>query len=311
MTTSKMAPTMDIDKLGELSIAESIDMDKDNHPILGDLHKFVLEKDVAGLQNFLFHPNGEEVWGFPDFAHFFDQRDGMGRTPLQLALVKGLPSMVAALFDMADKVKTAEWKSRITEKMCKTHFKNLQRDTTPIIILALSAAAERNEESTDRAIKCIKVLMEKAKTLQNDEVANDVLQAKASFNRGVLHYAGQLGKHKLIEYLITVHKRVLLLKDAIVEECSARKLPIHYAIDSNNKDSIKTLLTWTLFTKSKDVKEKLLLRIGRYCVRRSLFLFFDLQGGDQHQLQRVQKESEVDFSKRILSPRKRSCPGMD
>jgi len=315
MTASKMAPSMDIDQIGEVSLAESVDMDKDNNPILGELHKFVLEKNVTGLQTFLFHDNGEEIWSFPDFANFFDQRDGMGRTPLQLALVKGFPTMVAALFDAASKVKTADWKSRITEKMCKIHFKNLQRDTTPNIILALCAAVERNEDSTDRAIKCVKVLVEKAQALQNNEVANYMLQAKASFNRGVLHYAGQLGKHELIECLITVHKRVLLLEDAIMEECSARKMPIHYAIDSNNKDSIRMLLRETLGTKSKDVKEELLLRIGRYCVRRSLFLFFDVLADDHANmgflLERIQKQAEVDFSKRILSPRKRSNPGMD
>jgi len=315
MTASEMAPTMDADKIGEVSLAESVDMDKDNNPILGELHKFVLEKNVAGLRSFLFHRNGEEVWSFPDFANFFDQRDGMGRTPLQLALVKGLPTMVAALFNAASKVKSADWKSRISEKMCKIRFKNLQRDTTPIIVLALSTAVERNEESTDRAIECVKVLVERAKSLENDEAAKDMLQAKASFNRGVLHYAGQLGKHELIEYLITVHKRLHLLEDAIMEECSARKLPIHYAIDSNNKDSIRILLTETLVTKSKDVKEELLLRIGRYCVRRSLFLFFDVLEDDKanmcNLLQRVQRQAEVDFSKRILSPRKRSNPGMD
>jgi len=239
----------------------------------------------------------------------------LGRTPLQLALVKGLPTMVAALFDAANNVTSPDWSTRITETMCKRNFENLQRDTTPIIILALSAAAEKEEDSIDKAIKCVEVLMEKTKALKNGEVVKDILKAKASFKRGVLHYAGQLGNNRLIEFLIALHKELMLLEASMLEECTARKLPIHYAIDSNDKDSIKTVFTETLGTRNKDFKEKLILRIGRYCVRRSLFLYFDVWGGDQvnmkHQRQIVHQRAQVDFSKRILSTRKRSNPGMD
>jgi hypothetical protein len=323
MPESKMSPRsgkpmcekVDIAKLREISSIESVDMDKDYNPIIGDLHKFVLAENVSGLQKFLFYPNGEEIWNFAEFSNFFDQRDGLGRTPLQLALMKGLPNMVAALLDAAKSLKNVDSKTRIMEKMCMKSFTNLQRDTTPIIVLALSVAAEKEEKAIDSALGCIRVLMEKAKTLKNEEFVKDILKAKASFKRGVLHYAGQLGESKLIEYLIAMHKEVMLFEAAIMEECTARKLPLHYAIDSNDKDSIKTFFSETVGTKTKDLREKLTLKIGRYCVRRSLFLFFDVCGGDQgiqmHQRQIMHKGAEVDFSKRILSPRKRSKPGMD
>jgi len=194
--------------------------------------------------------------------------------------------------------------------MCKKSFENLDRDSTPIIVLALSAAAEKSEDSIDRALKCVKVLMENARTIKNDEVLKDILTAKASFNRGVLHYAGQLGEYKLIDYLIALHKEVMLFEGAIMEECSARKLPLHYAIDSNDKDSIKRMFSETVGMKTKDLKEKLILRIGRYCVRRSLFLFFHVCGGDQfnqkHQQKIAHNVAKVDFSKRILSPGSKS-----
>jgi len=301
--------TMDIDEAGEL-LNESVDMDQDYNPIVGELHKFVLTKDVVGLHKFLFNPNGEEVWDFPHFAELFDERDGLGRTPLQLALMKGFPSMVAALFEAASNVNLPEWRISITEKMCKKNFTNLNRDSTPIIVLALSAAAEKEEDSIDRALKCVKVIVEKARTIKSDEMLKDILKAKASFNRSVLHYAGQLGADKLIDYLIALHKEVMLFKSSIMEECSARKLPLHYAIDSNDKESIKRMFSETLGMKRKDLKEKLFIRIGRYCVRRSLFLFFHVCGGEKvykkHQRGIVHKQAEVDFSKRILSPRRQS-----
>jgi len=270
MPASKMS--MEIDR----AMTESVDMDQDYKPIVGDLHKFVLEQNVSGLQKFLFQVNGDEIWAFPDFANFFEQRDGLGRTPLQLALIKGLPTMVDALFDAANNVKSPAWRARITETMCKRNFKNLQRDTTPIIILALSAAVIKEEDHTDKAIECVEALMENTKALKYGEVAKDILKAKASFKRGVLHYAGQLGKNRLIVFLIALHKEFMLLEAAMLEECTARKLPLHYAIDSNDKDSIKTVFTETLGTKNKDLKEKLTVRIARYCVRRSLFLYFDV-----------------------------------
>jgi len=100
-----------------------------------------------------------------------------------------------------------------------------------------------------------------------------------------------------------------------MEECTARKLPLHYAIDSNDKDSIKAMFSETSGTKKKDVMEKLILRVCQYCVRRSLFLFLDVCGCNQadmdHQRQILHQRAESDFSKRILSPRKRSAPGMD
>jgi len=52
---------MDIDKGGDLTLDESVDMDQDYCPIVGELHKFVLEKNVSGLHKFLFKPDGEEV----------------------------------------------------------------------------------------------------------------------------------------------------------------------------------------------------------------------------------------------------------
>jgi len=321
MSANKMPPpaskllcgTMDIDHGGDKSVSESVDMDGDYGPIVGKLHKFVLEENAAGLKKFLFRQNGEEVWAFPDFAHFFDERDGLGRTPLQLALAKGLPDMVKALFEAANNVNRQDLSSEIIEKMCTKSFMNLDRDTVPVIVLALSAAAEKTTDSTDKAIKCVKVLIENSKMLKNGEVVKDMLKAKASFKRGVLHYAGQLGEEKLIVYLIALHKEVFLFKEAIMEECSARKLPLHYAIDSNDKDSIKAMFSATLGTKKKDVAEKLILRVTRYCVRRSLFLFLDISGCNKadmsHQRKIVYQRAESDFSKRILSPRKRSNPG--
>jgi len=191
----------------------------------------------------------------------------------------------------------------------------LHRDTVPVIILALSAVAERKIDSTDKAINCVKMLIENAKMLKKGEVAKDMLKAKASFKRGVLHYAGQLGEQKLIIYLIALHKEVSLFEEAIMEECSAKKLPLHYAIDSNDKDSIKTMFSETLGTKKKDVAEELILRVSRYCVRRSLLLFLHICGTNKADLSHWRKimyqRAECDFSKRILSPRKpkRSTPG--
>jgi len=159
-----MSEKVDIAKLREISSIDSVDMDKDYKPIVGDLHKFVLTENESGLQKFLFHPNGKEMWNFAEYSNFFDQRDGLGRTPLQLALMKGLPKMVAALLDAAKSLKCVDSTSKIMEKMCMKSFKNLQRDTTPTIVLALSVAAKKEKQSIDRAIGCIKVLMDIAKT---------------------------------------------------------------------------------------------------------------------------------------------------
>lgn len=322
MSANKMSPPVEkpsyglgIDNIGEKSLNESVDMDKDYRPIVGELHKFVLEGKAAELKKFLLHQTGDEVWKFTDFAKLFEERDGLGRTPLQLALAKGLPNMVNALFEAANYVNSQDLNLKITEKMCMKSFKNLHRDTTPVIILALSAAAEKKKSSTDKAIKCVKVLIENTKLLKNGELVKEMLTAKASFKRGVLHYAGQLGEKKLITYLIALHKEFFLFEEAIMEECAARKLPLHYAIDSNDKDSIKVMFSETLGTKNKDVIETLILRVSRYCVRRSLLLFLDICGCNEadkhHRREIVHKRAESDFSKRILSPRKRSAPGMD
>jgi len=304
-----------IEQMADMSLTASVDMDGDYGPIVGDLHKFVLSEDDKELQKFLYNENGEEIYVYFDFANFFDQRDGLGRTPLQLALVNGSPSMVKALFDMVSKVKNQDWRATIRKKMLRKSFKNLQRDVTPLIVLALSAAVDNQYKATDRAIQCIRVLINNSKKSENSSATEDLLKAKASFRRGVLHYACQIGDKKLIVFLLNLHKEEGLLKTAVMEECGARKLPLQYAVDSNDKESIKILLHATLGKRSKEVQEGILLKVGQYCARRSLFLFFDVCTQEQVNTklprQKLHKRVEIDFSKRILSPRKRANPGLD
>jgi len=155
-----------------------------------------------------------------------EQRDQGGRTPLHICLLFGFPDMLEKLFTAADDAST---------KLLKRRFRT-EKDDLPPLHLALSMApfAERVND----AERCIDLLLNTAK-----RYGMDIVGSRDGYDKEALHYACDFGRPSIVKKLLEAGAHPMA-RD------SQDQMPLHFAIDSFDIDTLQIILPLTDVQKS-------------------------------------------------------------
>lgn len=182
------------------------------------IHELIQKQDLAGFDTL-----SAEVL---EDADIFEYKDGLARTPLHICLLSGFPHMLEKLFDKAGKAACAN--------MLRERFR-LKKDDLPPLHLALSMAPfERRLKDAER---CVQLVLDQATKCEID-----VVEDRDGYGKEPLHHACDFGRASIVTKLLDAGANP-------IARDNQDQMPIHFAIDSFDMETLRTILPLTTVQK--------------------------------------------------------------
>jgi len=178
------------------------------------IHELIQKQDLAGFDTL-----SAEVL---DDAHIFEYKDGLARTPLHMCLLSGFPHMLEKLFDKAGDEACA--------RMLLQKFRSKKDDLPPLHLALSMAPFGRRLKDAER---CVQLVLDTAKKYEVDVVEN-----KDGYGKEPLHHACDFGRASIVTQLLDAGANPMCRDNQ-------DQMPIHFAIDSFDLETLKTILPLT------------------------------------------------------------------
>eukprot|EP00397_Hematodinium_sp_SG-2012_P006128 GEMP01006156.1.p1 GENE.GEMP01006156.1~~GEMP01006156.1.p1 ORF type:complete len:835 (-),score=188.87 GEMP01006156.1:1360-3864(-) len=176
------------------------------------IHQLIKKEELEEMDNYL----------TPDTIELLCQRDRVNRTPLHVALLNGYASGVEKILEKAG--------PEIAAKLIQQRYR-AKKDDLPVLHLAFSLAPFNDR--FDKADRCVEILLDKA-----TELNVNLIPLIDGVGRTALHIACDFGRARLVKRLLD-NGADPFARDQVGQ------LPLHFAIDSCNMETLRLMIDWT------------------------------------------------------------------